>query len=198
MRKPSLNRAAARVLLGAATLLAGPTGAAHAAAVELLSVGHEVLLCRVEHRCAHDTRFAATPDWQWVVAFAPARFQLGEVLDDDDGDSPYFASLTLSCVRRDRIMVGELPLRDEPRYSIELDRDDPLWAIADPHAAPSAPSWHVELPRDGSVVSLRIGPTGMPRQPLRLVSASFRLDGDPAGVRTDYQLDGHDWRFIED
>ena len=198
MRKSSIHRAAARVLLHAAALGVASGGAAHGAAIELRSVGHEVLLCRVEHRCAHDTRFEATPARQWVVSFAPARFELGAVLDDVDGDSPYFSSLTLSCVRRDRITVGELPRPDEPSYSLQLDRVDPLWAIADPHATPSAPSWHSELPRDGSLVSLRLGPTGLPKQPLRIVGASFRLDADPADVRTDYPLDGHDWRFIED
>ncbi|OIQ79702.1 hypothetical protein GALL_385480 [mine drainage metagenome] len=198
MQDNSLRDAAARVLLGAAALIAAPTGVASAATVQLSTIGSEVLLCRAELRSADGQGFTATPEWRWIVSYERTHFDFGKVLEEVKDHSPHFASLALSCVRRDRIRVGKLPRPDERSYSIELDRFDPLWAIDDPFASPSTPSWYSELPRDGTVVALRIGSTGQPQRPLRIHDAGFWHDADPFGTYIDYTVRGQDWYFVED
>ena len=197
MHHPSLNRAAARALLGAATLLAAPTGAASAAAVQLSTIGSELLLCRAELNSLDGKRYTATPAWQWVVSYDRAYFDFGKVLEEINDHSPRFASLTLSCVRRDRIMVGELPHADERWYSIELDRFDPLWGLENPYTDASEQGWYSELPRDGIVVALRIGSTGVPHRPLHINDAGFWREDNPFGTYLDYSMSGHAWHFID-
>ena len=197
MRKHSMNRAATRMLLGAATLLAAPTGAASAAALQLSTIGSELLLCRAELNSRDGERYTATPAWQWVNSYDRAHYDFGNVLEEVNHHSPRFASLTLSCVRRERIMVGELPRADERWYSIALDRFDPLWGLNDPYTDASAQGWYSELPRDGTVVALRIGSTGLPHRPPRINDAGIWRDADPLGSYTDYSMSGQAWNFID-
>ena len=177
-----------------AALACALSGGVHAAAIELRSVGAEVLLCRVEHRCAHGNAFVATPAWQWVVGFMSVRFELGAQVEAVGDDSPSLASLTLRCVRRASMAVGELPQPDEPSYSIELDRFDPLWRVP----APGLEQWTSQLPRDTTVVTFWLGASGSPLRPLRIVDAMIRGEHVWPGWAIRYQLGEHDYRFVPD
>lgn len=183
---------ATRALL-LATTLAAPM-LAHGASVLLRSSHHEALLCSVESVSRRGGHSVATPAWSWVVPFAHTRFELGSLYASADGDSPHFHSLTLRCVRRDRMTVGEVPRADEPTYSIELKRLDPLWNVP----IPGTLEWTRQFPRNGTRVAFKLSATGLPQQPLRIVRATLSEDRPQPGWKLRYMLDGHDFRLVAD
>ncbi len=196
---PQLRPLSARRLLGAAptlliaTVLATPM-AAEAAAIELYSSGHETLLCRVEYTSRRGGHFVAYPGWRWVLSLGETRYELGSLYAAPDGDSPQFHSLTLRCVRRDQMIVGETPSPDEASYSLELKRLDPVWMVP----ILGAGDWTRQLPRNGTVVSFVLGATGLPREPLRILQMSMSEDWIKPHWELNYDLGDHAYRLVAD
>ena len=96
--------------LAAAALATG----AQAAAVALYSVGHEVLLCRVEHRCAHGNAFVATPAWQWVVGSPPQALCIVDAMIRSEGVWPGWG-VHDQLDAHDYRFVADLPAASSPR-----------------------------------------------------------------------------------
>ena len=196
---PHLRHLSARRLLGATPTLLIATGlatpmAAEATAIELRSSGHEALLCRVECTNRRGGHFVAYPGWRWVLSLGETRYELGWLYAAQDGDSPQFHSLTLRCVRRDRMILGETPSADEASYSLELQRLDPVWVV--PILGPWP--WTRQLPRNGTVVSFLLGATGLPREPLRILQMSISEDWIQPHWELNYDLGDHDYRLAAD
>ncbi len=184
-------RGAARTLLLISALSAPML--AQGGAIELQGSGNEALLCSVEYTSHGGRHFVAFPAWNWVLPYGKTRYELGWLYAADNFDSPDFESLTLRCVRRDRVIVGEVPGSDEPSYSIELKRHDPLWKVPFGQGR-----WSRQLPRNGTRVSFRIGSTGLPLEPLRLVSMKIREDTIEPRGKLRYYVPANAYRLAID
>ena len=184
-------RGAARTLLLISALSAPML--AQGGAIELQSGGNEALLCSVEYTSHGGRHFVAFPTWNWVLPFDKTRYELGWLYAADDFDSPDFESLTLRCVRRDRVIVGEVPGSDEPSYSLELARHDPLWIVSFGSGKKMR-----QLPRNGTRVSFRLGSTGLPLEPLRLVNMKMRDDAIEPSWKLRYYVPASAYRLAVD